>query len=252
MPQQTVVEAPAWLLALTPETLQQVPFPLAEVLQGSVYYPASGTDGHVVELLGRHAASFVHVDYSRTRAEVNAQLVSGFAGYTLVGIRSLSQQELTPAGWRPSLFNPRGHRPMPASANPANAFALWAVYEREPARNAAHGPVRFSLLHLHAEGVAAYDALYRGSGHQAYAIAIVQPGEGYGDNWTYFTKPGEPLHTLVMSHPQGPPSYLVRGGQGSQEHYQEKSDWPEYTQLVAEKSFWSPQSGNSFLTLWAR
>lgn len=63
-----MVETPAWLLALTPETLQQAPFPLAEVLRGSVYYPASGTDGHAVELLVRHAASFVHVDYSRTKA----------------------------------------------------------------------------------------------------------------------------------------------------------------------------------------
>jgi hypothetical protein len=246
-----LVESPAWLLALTRESLQQVPFPLTDILQGSVYYPASGTDGHVVEFLGRNAASFVHVDYSRPQEEVRAQLVLGFAGYTMVGMRSVTQRELTPTGWRPTLFNPRGHRPMPASANPANAFALWAVYERDTTRDASHGPQRFSLLHLHAEGVAAYDALYRGNGLQAYALAIVQPGEGYGDNWTYFTKPEEPLHTVVMGHAQGPPAYLVRGGGGSMEHYKEKSCWPEYSQLVAEKSFYSYPSGDAYLTLWS-
>ena len=169
-----------------------------------------------MEMLSLYAPSFVHVDYSYTESEVRAQLQApqSFAGYELVGLRSVSKTELTPLGWRPSFHDPKGHRGLPASAHPSNSFALWAVYARKSTRGPQYGAERFSLLHLHAEGVAAYDALYRGNGAQARFLAIIRPSEGYGDNWTRFTEPGNFLHQVVMGYPQGPPAYLLYGGGG--------------------------------------
>lgn len=242
-----LVATPDWLLNLTRETIEQGPLPLLELLRDSVYYPAAGTDGHDVEMLSPYAPSFVHVDYSYRESEVRTLLREPqcFAGYALVGLRSVSKHELTPLGWRPSFQDPEGQRNLPASANPSNSFALWAVYERKSTYSASQGAQRFSLLHLHAEGVAAYDALYRGNGMQARFLAIIQPGEGYGDNWTRFTEPGNLLHQLVMGHPQGPPAYLVYKSES------DKACWPEFEHLVQERKL---LSGTRFAThqLWAR
>lgn len=175
---------PTWLLQLTAASITTYPFPLQNVLEDSCYYPASGNDATPIELLSRYTPSFVHVDYSLPKAEVRRQLLTPgcFAGYELIGMREVAPAELTSAGWRPVFQHPKGHRELPASANPANSFAIWVVYARQSTHGPNHGAERFSLLHLHAEGVAAYDALYRGNGHQAKYVAIINPGEGYGDN----------------------------------------------------------------------
>ena len=246
-PVPPLIPTPDWLLNLTKETIEQGPLPLLDLLRGSVYYPAAGTDGHDVEMLSSYAPSFVHVDYSCRESEVRARLQNDqcFAGYELAGLRSVSEAELTPSGWRPSFHNPKGHRDLPESAHPSNSFALWAVYARKSTYGPDHGAERFSLLHLHAEGVAAYDALYRGNGTQARFLAIIGPGEGYGDNWTRFTEPGNFLHQVVMGHPQGPPAYLLYWGDNAQ------ACWPEFEQMVREEKFWSNGSFTN-LQLWSR
>jgi len=246
-PMPPLVPTLDWLLNLTKETIEQGPMPLLEVLRGSVYYPAAGTDGHDVEMLSPYAPSFVHVDYSYRESEVRAQLQDDqcFAGYELVGLRSVNKAELTPLGWHPSFHDPKGHRGLPASAHPSNSFALWAVYARKSTRGPQYGAERFSLLHLHAEGVAAYDALYRGNGAQARFLTIIRPGEGFGDNWTRFTKPDDFLHQLVVGHPQGPPAYLLYGRDNTQ------ACWPEFEQMVQERKFGLNGSSTN-LQLWSR
>ena len=242
-----LVSTPDWLLNLTKETIEQGPLPLLELLRGSVYYPAAGTDGHDVQVLSPYSPSFVHVDYSCGENKIRGQLHAPhcFFGYALVGLRWVGPTELTPQGWRPTLRNPEGHRALPSSANASNSFALWAVYERESTYGPSHGAERFSLLHLHADGVAAYDALYRGNDVQARFLAIINPSEGYGDGWTRFTEPGNFLHQLVMGNPQGTPAYLLYGDFASQ------PCWPEFEQLVQEKTL-SRRCSSASLQLWSR
>ena len=250
----TPVTTPDWLAALTADTIANGPLPLQRLLNQSLYYPASGDDAHAIELLSNYVPSFVHVDYSRTEADITAQLTGnpGFAGYKPVGLRRVTREELTPQGWSPSpLPTGTATRPLPTSASPANSFALWAVYERQASHGPQHGAARFSLLHLHAEGVAAYDALYRGQGIRAQFIAIVQPGEGFGDNWTRFTQPGSALHNVVDQHPAGLPEYLVQGGGGPAAFYTERAHWPEYSRLLETKQFYRDQQ-LATLAVWGR
>ena len=246
-PMPPLVPSPDWLLNLTKETIEQGPLPLLELLQGSVYYPAAGTDGHAVEMLSPYAPSFVHVDYTYGDSKIRALLQEPqcFAGYELVGLRHVEKDELTPTGWRPSLHAPQGHRALPPSANASNSFALWAVFARKSTHGPRQGAERFSLIHLHAEEVAAYDALYRSNGAQARFIAIIRPGDGYGDNWTRFKEPGNFLHQLVMGHPQGPPAYLLYGGDNTQ------ACWPEFEQVVQESKFFTDMNFPN-LQLWSR
>jgi hypothetical protein len=71
------------------------------------------------------------------------------------------------------------------------------------------------------------------------AIAIIQPGTGFGFNWTDFYKDGEPLHWIVKNHPEGMPEYVFTG------HYSDTAtsatvkygehfnfNWSEYSFLM--------------------
>jgi hypothetical protein len=110
-------------------------------------------------------------------------------------------------------------------------FALWAVYELDPM---ATGDTRekmdkFSILHLGGEACATFDALYLSNGINPTAVVLLNPAEGYGDNWTLFTNPDFRLYQMlkmnVDKNAQTMPKYLLTNGN------QKKSDsacWPFY------------------------
>jgi hypothetical protein len=80
------------------------PFPLHELLHGSLYYPSSGFDGDPVRHLAGNILSFVYVDYGHSHDEfVSALETPGFRGYNLIAARSVTESELTPNGWRHTL-----------------------------------------------------------------------------------------------------------------------------------------------------
>ena len=56
-------------------------------------------------------------------------------------------------------------------------FATWMVFERLPEFGEDHGPKRFSLLYLCADGVATYQALYWTHGVHPRAIAIIHAAD---------------------------------------------------------------------------
>jgi hypothetical protein len=99
-------------------------------------------------------------------------------------------------------------------AGPKTAFALWSVFERIESLTDAHGPKRFSLLHIRAEGVATYAGLYLA--HQALprTLALIRPGTGMGGNFGAFE---EALIGVMKQSKRGLPKRLLwehRSGQG--------------------------------------
>lgn len=108
-------------------------------------------------------------------------------------------------------------------------FCEWLVFQRKDEYDESHGARRFSLLYLCADGVAAFQALYVQYGVSPAAIAIIQPGTGFGGNWTDFTDPNKILARTVMENPAGRPAYLLYGGSGGLHFYQEPC-WPAYSQ----------------------
>lgn len=232
----------SYLYGLSTNAILNDPFPVKEVLENSVYYPASGFDGGLIRDVNRNrqdwdVASFVYCDYHVTVEELRESALQ-MRGYTLLAWRDLRMEELIPNGWNQlmplNIGLGRYQDTIRRFANP-NPFAVWMVFSRNPEYEAEHGPSRFSLLYLCAEGVASYQALYWTHHCVPRAIAIIQPGTGFGFNWTDFYQKDKPLHWVVKNHPEGMPEYVLTG------HYSQSAtsanarldahhsiNWPEY------------------------
>jgi hypothetical protein len=201
------------LSKISKETISSIPFPLKEVLEGSLYYPASGVDGSPIRNWQLGVNSFVYVDMSIDECTYVGELLKkgDVRGYKVVAQRNLVADELVPNGYRP---NP------PASVNPVsiieaqqgsgasitNAFAIWSILERDNSLDEQHGPKRFSLLYIRAEGAATYQALYQSNEILPKTVACIRPGVGFGGNYGEFTT--VLLDTMLM-HPKGLPEELL-------------------------------------------
>lgn len=62
---------------------------------------------------------------------------------------------------------------------------IWVVMEGPYDLSVNHDPRRLSLLYLCIDGVNAFQTLYVERGISLKAIAIIQPGEGFGGNYTW-------------------------------------------------------------------
>jgi hypothetical protein len=233
-------KAPKWLSKLT--NVEQ--FSIHDVLQGSLYYPASGRDGDPVKYLGGFIHSFIYVDYGIDYDEVKASLHGdehGFSGYSTLSCRDISERELVPSGWTPK-------SPDVSDGNLARArrvktpFAIWSVFERNSDQDESHGPKRFSILYICGDGVATFQAIYLGNQCRPKVIAIIQPGTGFGGNWTDFREPDKIFGRSVLSNPEGKPEYLLYGGWGPD---YSKTCWPQYSKLI---HYWNAAAGK--LGLW--
>lgn len=247
-----VISCPNWLRNLSADQILSNPFPLKQVLNDSLYYPSSGIDGDPIRHLAGNIFSFIYVDYGYTEDDLkNAILNRGFTGYQPVAVRPVREIELTPNGWIKMVVltkedgDPRSHQDF---VKPS--FCSWYVFERHPGFDARHGPCRFSLVHLCADGVAAFQALYVSNDMRPKAIAIIQPGEGFGGNWTYFWNPEQILARTVLRNPAGVPDWLLYGGYGAKENYS-RPCWPQYSENICYLS--KTEGGNlGNIGLWRR
>jgi hypothetical protein len=235
---------PEWLAHMTPEKMLRDPFPLHDLLSGSLYYPSSSFDGDPVAYLGGNHFSFVYVDYGEERNDLLAALEEpGFLGYRVLCHRPILQTELTLRGWTPVVPQGRLRRPPQGWVRPP--FCEWVIFERNADFCAEHGPERFSLLFLCADGLATFQALYVGNGVAPGTVAIIQPGHGmFGGNWTDFTDPDGPLAEAVFSNPAGWPDFLLHGGAGGP-HWYTRPCWPQYGERLG-------FLGNTSIGVWRR
>ncbi len=210
---------------------QGFPVPLSEILTNSVYYPACGDDGDPVKYLGKQFQSFVYVDYGVGRDAV-VQKLTQFTGYELEVSRELQRSDLVPNGWNPPPFA-RMHRiPDVVAQRIREPFAIWALYRRQPNYDDDHGPTGFSLLYIGGDGVATYHALFYTRQITSAVICLIQPGTGWGGNWTDFEAHDGPLAKLVLENPAGRPRLLLYGGWGDGDLYR-TAPWPEYATQIA-------------------
>ena len=224
---------PIWLKCLNANSINKIEFPLTEILTGSLYYPSSHFDGDPVRHLAGNIHSFIYVDYGYSEKELDHNLeTSGFTGYTILGRRSVSQAELNPKKLTPSGAN------MEIDGNTEihsrfikKPFCEWLVFERNRDLDSRHGPERFSLIYLCADGAAAYQILFTANGLKPSVICIIQPGDAFGRNWTNFKDPNQILARSVQQNSAGIPPYLLDG----QNWKRDRSDpacWPYYDQFI--------------------
>ncbi len=184
--------------------------PIASLLTYSIYYPASGFDGSIVKHYASTCSNFVYCDYGVKEDEFLKQIET-FSGYDVLTYRPITQAELVPAGWQPTipahlLVNYDKYAGMLADKPP---FAYWVACQRKSGYDDEHGPLQFNLLFICGEGVATYQALYWSNRLTAKVVAVVRPGTGFGFNWTNFRDGQQALGYVVMKNPHGQPDYLI-------------------------------------------
>ena len=241
---------PDWLASADASSMENDFFPLTQILSGSVYYPACGFDGGPIANLGHQYQSYVYVDYGCSRADLHENLAKHpFSGYQMVGRREVRIEELTPAGWGLPYLTPREVEQYQARTRDerigTTSFCDWLIFDREPSKPSCHGPRRFSLLYLSADGVAAFHALYVCNGLCPSVIALIQPGYGFGGNWTDFYDPKGPMARTLMTNSAGTPKTLLYGGWGARKYFG-TSPWPYY------KAFngWYSYASNGNVGVW--
>ena len=202
------------------------PIPMPDVLRHCVYYPSAGVDGYPVKYLGRYFQSFVYVDYGVGEQFVLNDLPN-FRGYDLILNRQVCQDELVPRGWQPPKLRREDGDPTRNAGRILPPFAIWAVYDRKPEVCPEHGPQRFSLLYIGGEGAATFHALFYSHRVSPAVVALIQPGTGFGGNWTDFENPNRVFARLVRENPAGMPDHLLYGGWGDGGGYI-SAPWPEY------------------------
>ena len=218
---------------LSRQDIEQGPLPLRALLENSFYYPAAGHDGCVIRDCNTHGRSlgirsFIYSDYV-TGPEAYLEKENDFRGYHVFGSRALAQSDFTIRGWQPVIapgVHPKRYMKYREYWKP---FAHWTVYERDADQSEEHGPERFSLLYIGGEGVATYQALYWTHRIVPAAITIIQPGSGWGFNWTNFWAADGPLAWTVNHHPVGKPAMIYLGKYG---YESDKFCWPGYRPSV--------------------
>lgn len=197
--------------AITKENFHSM-FNIIDILEGSVFYPGSGVDGKDIKFLTDKYCSFIHVDYSASRYEVETAMRNDFerVGYDLIGLKRVRIKELTPMGFIPRATELNEHEQARINdfdfirdrfyGENFTPFALWAVYELNPLKTGkTKGKIsRFSLLHIGEEACATFEAIYVSNKINPKCVVILNPSEGYGDNWTLFTNPEFRLYQSIL------------------------------------------------------
>ena len=216
---------PEWLECPDAERL-----PIRAILSGSVYYPACGIDGGPIKHFAKYFPSFVYTDYGYERAAV-LQNLDEFIGYKVAFVRDVTIDELGVDDLDLLRANPPNN-PHTFQLPETSWFCCWAVFERKDDYGDEHGPRRFSLLYSNSDGIAFFKSVYWKQDVAPAMIAIIQPGTGFGGNWTNFEDENGPLASAVLGNPSGNPMYLLNGGWGDGEMYREPC-WSTYSKRVA-------------------
>lgn len=225
---------------ISQETMDSMPFPLKEVFEGSLYYPASGVDGSPIRHWQLGVNSFVYVDMTIEESMYLRELLKkgSVRGYHVVAQRNLVADELVPNGFRPNPPTSANtlsilKAQQSAGASIKNAFAIWLILERDGSLGEQHGPKRFSLLYIRAEGAATYQALYQSNEILPKIVACIRPGIGFGGNYGEFM---DVLLDTMLMHPKGLPANLLLW-RGRNWGFNEVEPWTKYYGEVAGSGF---------------
>jgi hypothetical protein len=230
-----------------PEWLRLASNPLgplnrAELLKDSVYYPACRFDGRPIHCLAGNYHSFVYADYQVELDHLTGQLET-FKEYSCLASRPVDLPELAPEGWCRLPRRVRIQTPRAELSSHDPRFARWAVFERKLGLGDAHGPKRFSLLHVGGEAGAAFRSLYVQNNCKPDVVVIIAAGEAeLREERSALGK------EVLCRNSAGAPRFVL--GEVWEFPLYEGTDWPTYGNRVdVFGRRWTRQRG---LTLWKR
>jgi hypothetical protein len=248
----------SYLNKLTVTDIEQGPIPLQEMLANSFYYPACNSDGGVVTDCNKNNKelgidTFLYCDYAFGEEALNDDMDT-FHGYKVFAKRTLTKTDLVPNGWMPR-FPPGFNIQQNVRYNNIyhTPFAKWIVYERLESKGDDFGPSRFSLIYIGGEGIATYQAVFWTNNACPKAIAIIQPGHAFGNNWTDFTDPNGFLNWVVMRHPnKKSPVQIYYGGVMGRDDYNDLN-WSNYNKVRGiEQYYGGPNNNRGYVAVYER
>jgi len=250
--QLPILTAPNWLTFASVGSVIEERVPLNDVLRDSLFYPASWTHGDPVKYLAGNVLSFVYVDYSLTeKRAVNAIGNHGFRGYKSIAIRSLQEEEFSSKGWPALPMEEMRVTGRNAFSGVEAPFCLWSVFERDSTFPPVHGPSRFSLLVVCADGLATFRSLYVGNELSPMAISVMRPGIAFGGNWDDYQEPQSTLARAVRSNRHGLPTLLLDDSANTQGS-NPRPCWPEYCELVCRLERYNAWTSAPQFAVWRR
>lgn len=213
--------SPELLDSISAASIRYMDFPLADLLENSLYYPCSGIDGTPIRHWQLGVSSFVYADFFIPIEEYQ-EAIKGLWGYEVVAQKLIEEEQLGIAGWQhvmPSTVDAEIYRDALAFVrfSKKSFFALWSILERKPMKGSDFGPSRFSLLHIRAEGIATYNALYASQGRKPKIVCFIRPGLAFGFNYSGYE---DALAGSLLSGTGGIPEQLLY------EHWLEDCDAP--------------------------
>ncbi|MCC5813350.1 MAG: hypothetical protein JJT78_01220 [Leptospira sp.] len=224
-----ILPIPNWL------TKEEFSFDVEEILKDSLYYPSSEFDGNPIKYFMGNVYSFVYVDYGVSREKLLEKLdTNGIYGYHIIHQESIKVNQLKSSTYRKiDLPEPEDMRRLRIhfKNHVQPPFCEWLVFERNSDKTERFNPKRFSLLYLCAEGVASYQEMYVRNRIKPKIIAIIQPGHGFGTNWTDFTDRNQIFAKSVFHDTNLLPDYLINGGWGPPKFHIDPI-WEEYSKRI--------------------
>lgn len=221
------------------------PICLRDVFSESVYYPACGLDGDVLKLCMGFSHSFIYVDNcclydvmtkDRILAEINS--TQNFRGFRRIFQREYSESELMGdlsfeyEKLRYEDGDPKyGLQPQPF-------FSVLTVFEPLPEQSERIRPPqstqidvleRFVFLFICDDGNTAFQKYYFSHRVRPKGIAIIQPGDAFGGNWTSYGREEKVFSRAVHNNHAGVPDVIIFGGMANWGGAQyRKPVWSDY------------------------
>ena len=89
-----------------------------------------------------------------------------------------------------------------------------------------------AFLYICDDGCRAYEKIYQSHMTAPKAIAIIQPGDAFGGNWTSYYDQKQIFSRIVHKNPGGKPEIMIFGGRDSRGGWYKKHFWSDYAQRI--------------------
>lgn len=188
---------PKWLLKIGDDKKLPKKFPIKDILTNSCFYPASEFDASPIIIANDYSHSFIYCDYGISEKDfLEAISVNnncwfekgvGFYGYDLFLQKKIDKNEIIPRKQeleKLKKYDLENEIKIITDEKKSNSFAYWTIWKKRDWK--IFGAEYFSLLYISSEGTLTYENLYLKHKITPKILSVIQPGYGFGGNWTNF------------------------------------------------------------------